>query len=107
MVDGAKIENCRICDSRDLELAIDLGAQPWCNNFLRKEEVGKETYYPLRVVYCHGCSAIQLEYTVPKEVMFSDHTYLSGITNYLSQHFMSSKCSRQKQKHSATSSICI
>lgn len=79
--------NCRVCDSNDLELAIDLGCQPWCNNFLKKEEVGKEPYYPLRVAYCHDCATPQLDYTVPKEVMFSDHTYLSGVTKSLSDHF--------------------
>jgi SAM-dependent methyltransferase len=79
--------NCRICDSTNLELAIDLGLQPWCNNFLSQEQVGKEPFYPLRVVYCHGCGAAQLDFTVPKEVMFSDHTYLSGTTKSLSNHF--------------------
>lgn len=79
--------NCRVCDSTKLELAIDLGAQPWCNNFLREEEVGKEAFYPLRVVYCHDCATAQLDYTVPKETMFGDHTYLSGVTKSLSEHF--------------------
>jgi SAM-dependent methyltransferase len=78
---------CRICDSTDLEQAIDLGMHPWCNNFLRPEEVGKEPFYPLRVVYCRGCGAAQLDYTVKKEVMFGDHTYLSGVTASLSEHF--------------------
>jgi 2-polyprenyl-3-methyl-5-hydroxy-6-metoxy-1,4-benzoquinol methylase len=78
---------CRVCDSANLELAIDLGYQPWCNNFLKKEEVGKEPFYPLRVVYCHDCATAQLDYTVPKEVMFSNHTYLSGVTKSLSEHF--------------------
>ena len=55
---------CRVCDSTNLELAIDLGEQPWCNNFLRPEEVGREPYYPLRVVYCHDCATAQLDYTV-------------------------------------------
>jgi SAM-dependent methyltransferase len=79
--------SCRICDSVDLELAIDLGVQPWCNHFLKKEEIGTEPFYPLRVVYCHQCATVQLDYTVPKEVMFGDHTYLSGITQSLSEHF--------------------
>lgn len=79
--------NCRVCDSTDLELAIDLGNQPWANHFLKKEEVGMEPYYPLKVLYCHGCSTVQLDYTVKKEVMFGDHTYLSGITKSLSEHF--------------------
>ena len=79
--------NCRVCDSTNLELAIDLGNQPWCNNFLTKEEIGKEPFYPLRVVYCHKCSTVQLDYTVKKEIMFGNHTYLSGVTKSLSDHF--------------------
>jgi len=78
---------CRICDSENLELVIDLGMQPWCNNFLKKEEIGKEPFYPLRVLYCHNCSVSQLDYTVKKEIMFGDHTYLSGVTKSLSSHF--------------------
>jgi len=80
---------CRVCDSTNLELAIDLGQQPWCNHFLRKEDVGSEPYYPLRVVYCHDCCTTQLDYTVAKEVMFGNHTYLSGVTKSLSDHFKS------------------
>jgi SAM-dependent methyltransferase len=79
--------NCRVCDSINLEPAIDLGSQPWCNNFLAIEEVGKEPYYPLRVVYCHTCATAQLDYTVKKEIMFGNHTYLSGVTKSLSEHF--------------------
>jgi SAM-dependent methyltransferase len=79
--------NCRVCDSTRLELAIDLGSQPWCNHFLKKEEVGKEPFYPLRVVFCHDCHTAQLDYTVKKEIMFGDHTYLSGVTKSLSEHF--------------------
>jgi SAM-dependent methyltransferase len=78
---------CRVCDASDLELAVDLGSHPWANHFLTPEEVGTEPFYPLRVVFCRRCHTAQLDHTVPKEVMFSDHTYLSGITQTLSDHF--------------------
>ncbi len=78
---------CRVCDSTRLEPVIDLGSQPWCNHFLTAEQVGKEPFYPLRVVYCLDCATSQLDYTVKKEVMFADHTYLSGTTKTLSDHF--------------------
>lgn len=81
------IKNCRVCDSEKLELAIDLGFQPWGNHFLKRDEVGKEPFYPLRVVFCHNCRTPQLDYTVPKETMFGEHTYLSGVTKSLSEHF--------------------
>jgi len=78
---------CRVCDSLRLDPVIDLGQQPWCNHFLRQEEIGKEPFYPLKVVHCADCETAQLDFTVPKETMFGDHTYLSGVTRSLSQHF--------------------
>src|SRR5471030_1306895 len=87
MRDGSALRACRICGGDRIAPVLDLGAQPWCNHFLRENERGTEPYYPLRLAYCHDCSAAQLDYTVPKEVMFGDHTYLSGVTQTLSQHF--------------------
>ena len=78
---------CRLCGLNNLDLVVDLGKQPWCNNFLQQEQVGKEPFYPLRVLYCHDCHASQLDFTVKKEIMFADHTYLSGVTKSLSDHF--------------------
>ncbi|BBO86916.1 class I SAM-dependent methyltransferase [Desulfosarcina ovata] len=78
---------CRICNSSRLSLAIDLNAQPWANNFLKREEIGTESFYPLRVMHCADCKTVQLDHTVKKEIMFGNHTYLSGITKSLSDHF--------------------
>src|SRR5262249_46971921 len=77
---------CRVCDSRELQLAIDLGPQPWCNHFLRPHQAGSEPFYPLRVVHCDRCKTAQLDFTVKKEILFGDHTYLSG-TKTLDNHF--------------------
>ena len=82
-----KSMECRVCSSENLELAVDLGFQPWCNHFLTREKIGQEPMYPLRLVFCHDCSTAQLDFTVGKEVMFGDHTYLSGVTKSLSDHF--------------------
>lgn len=78
---------CRVCDATDLELVVDLGKHPWGNHFLKKEEVGTEAFYPLRVLYCKKCATAQIDYTIKKEIMFGDHTYLSGVTRSLDEHF--------------------
>lgn len=78
---------CRVCDSSDFIPAIDLGMHPLSLHFLSDSQVGKEDYYPLRVIVCQKCQTAQLDYTVKKEVMYSDHTYLSGITRSLAAHF--------------------
>ena len=78
---------CRVCFSKKLSKILDLGKQPWCNDFLKKNQLGSEKFYPLLLLYCNNCSTVQLNYTVKKEIMFSNHTYLSGITKTLSDHF--------------------
>jgi len=83
------IENCRVCSSKNLEDCIDLGQQPWCNDFVSEDKVGKEMRYPLVCTFCHDCSTLQVKYTVPKEIMYADHTYLSGSTKTMVRHFQS------------------
>jgi DNA-binding Lrp family transcriptional regulator len=78
---------CRSCNSDSLELILDLGEQPWCNDFLSENRVGKEKLYPLRLNHCTDCGLLQLDHTVPKETMFGDHCYLSGMTQTLKNHF--------------------
>jgi 2-polyprenyl-3-methyl-5-hydroxy-6-metoxy-1,4-benzoquinol methylase len=80
--------HCRVCSTAGfLELVLDLGHQPWGNNFLTKEQLGHEAKYPLRLVWCSKCKTSQLDHTVSKEIMFSNHTYLSGTTQTLKNHF--------------------
>ena len=100
---------CRVCRSKNLEPCIDLGMQPWCNNFLTEDQIGSEPKYPLRTLYCHDCSTLQLDYTVKKEIMFGDHTYLSGITKSLSDHFkrVASDCVGFHKDQGNTSSLNV
>lgn len=78
-------KNCRSCNSERLSLILDLGNQPWCNDF--RSEPFKSQSYPLRLVACRECTLLQLDYTIPKEVMFLEHDYVSGTTKSLAKHF--------------------
>jgi len=78
---------CRSCSSTNLSSILDLGTQPWCNDFLSEDDVGKENTYPLNLVHCGDCGLLQLSHTVAKETMFGDHAYLSGMTKTLINHF--------------------
>ena len=89
--------NCRSCSSENLELILDLGEQPWCNDFLTREQLGKENLYPLRLNHCSNCELLQLDHTVPKETMFGDHCYLSGMTKTLVNHFYEVAAENVKQ----------
>lgn len=78
---------CRVCDQTDFETILDLGDQPWGNGFIGPENLDLEKAYPLRLVFCKACCTSQLDFTIAKEEMFIDHTYLSGTTLTLQKHF--------------------
>lgn len=73
--------------TKNYEVILDLDEQPWGNDFIKEEQIGKEKKYPLKLVYCYDSELLQLSYFVPKEVMFKNHSYLSGMTKTLINHF--------------------
>ena len=79
---------CRVCGGRNIELFLDLGDQPHCNRLVPPALLDRpDPAYPLRVGFCHDCSLVQINHTIPKEQMFSDYPYVSGTTRTLVQHF--------------------
>ena len=91
------IKKCRACESKKLISVLNFGKQPWCNDFIKKKWIGKEKEYPLHLVYCKACTMIQLNYTVAKETMFSNHTYLSSTTKTLKNFFLKLAKENKKQ----------
>ena len=86
-IDYKQISKCRICGSTDLTEVLDLGMQPWGNDF--REMPGEAKKYPLQTVFCNDCSTFQVKHNVPKEIMYDDHTYLSGANQTMYKHFES------------------
>src|SRR3989344_1981115 len=78
---------CRLCGGRNLKKIIDLGLLPLAGGFLRKEEIGKEKKYPLRVFICEECGLFQVIDVISAELLFKDYRYTSSTTRTLSEHF--------------------
>ncbi len=79
---------CRVCDGRDVELFLDLTDQPHCNRLIPPDLADRrEPHFPLRAGFCHDCTLVQIDHTIPKESMFSDYPYVSGTTKTLVEHF--------------------
>ena len=76
---------CRICGESDLSPVLSLGNVPLSNAFL-KERNGHEERFPLDVVFCPGCSLVQITETVPPEKLFSHYLYFSSISQTMVQH---------------------
>ena len=79
---------CRCCGAREVELFLDLTDQPHCNRLIPMSKADiREPRYPLRAGFCRRCTMVQIDYTIPKENMFSDYPYVSGTTKTLPSHF--------------------
>jgi hypothetical protein len=98
---------CRTCESKELESILDLGLQPWGNDFKSITNVGDCNKYPLELFFCSKCSLTQIGYTVPKEVMFINHKYLSGTTQTLKNHFIHTSKKLIKQCNLVPNSLIL
>ena len=88
MIKNGHLTNCQICNSKKINLIIDLGHQPLCDSLLTNEMlVNSEKTYPLRMFWCEECSLVQLDYCVDgKEVYHPNYPYRTGITKELVEY---------------------
>ena len=88
-----KRQSCRVCGSRSLVKVIDLGEQCLQGSFLKP---GHETpplrKIPTSLVRCDptqeegACGLLQMEYTVPPAILYSNYWYRSGTNQTMRDH---------------------
>ncbi len=84
-----KKNQCRLCDSSNLDSIINLGKSPIGEDFHTKENmhIGNELF-PLNLVRCVTCGNIQLGYVVSKESIYvENYLYNTARSIGLSAHF--------------------
>lgn len=86
-----KKKECRVCESLDLQRAVELTPTPPGNNFLSKSELGKEEdLYPLELDFCGSCNHIQLGHVVDPSFLFqNDYSYVSATSSVFVDHLES------------------
>ncbi len=78
---------CRSCATPNGELVLDLGPQPFANNLLRPEDLGKpEPRVPLRLFVCRSCWLAQISDLVPPVELFSEYLYFSSFSDAMLRH---------------------
>ena len=86
------IKNCRLCKSSNLQVVVNLGDQALTGVF-PKSKSDDITSGPLRLVWCHECSLLQLEHSYPLDEMYgANYGYRSGLNKIMVEH-LSSKVS--------------
>jgi len=71
------LDRCLACDSKHLELALDLGQQPLANSY-QTEIDDNEPFWPLAVNRCTDCNHLQLTHIVNPELIYKNYAYVSG-----------------------------
>src|SRR6478736_78955 len=84
---------CRVCGSSALTKVIDLGEQYLQGSFVKPgKELPPTRRIPCTLVRCdptrdeHACGLLQMEYTVPPEVLYSAYWYRSGTNRTMRDH---------------------
>lgn len=88
-----KRNSCRVCGSTVLTPAIDLGNQYLQGSFLKSgKEIPTSRKIPTSLIRCDpmrdekACGLLQMEYTVPPEILYSVYWYRSGTNNTMRNH---------------------
>lgn len=89
-------KTCRVCGSAALTKVIDLGEQYLQGSFVKPgKELPPMRKIPTSLVRCdpmkdeRACGLLQMEQTVPPEVLYSAYWYRSGTNNTMRQHLRS------------------
>ena len=81
-------DSCRMCDSNSLTKAVSLTPTPPGNDFLTKEELGRnEPVYPLDLYFCEECHHVQLGHVVDPKILYQkNYSYVSSTSAHFVNH---------------------
>ncbi|MEO0531842.1 MAG: methyltransferase domain-containing protein, partial [Planctomycetota bacterium] len=80
-------DTCRGCLGDRLVTFLDYGNVPLAGDFIKPEQVGTESIYPMDLSFCEDCSLVQITNVVDADELFTDYRYLSSVTSTLMGHF--------------------
>lgn len=80
--------SCRLCESKDVEIAFSLAATPPANAFVPPSQQSlAQPSFPLDVVFCRNCAHVQLADVVDPKILFENYVYVSGTSPTFVRHF--------------------
>jgi SAM-dependent methyltransferase len=88
-----KTNICRVCGSKALKKMIDLGPQYLQGSFIKPgKEMPPTEKIPCTLIRCnpgedeHACGLLQMEHSVPPEILYAAYWYRSGTNNTMRNH---------------------
>lgn len=84
MNDCVRVTACRLCDG-PLDLIVAFTPTPLGDQYLKAQK--PQACYPLDLMACRSCGAVQLADTVNPEAIYTDYIYTTSISPGLDAHF--------------------
>jgi dTDP-4-dehydrorhamnose 3,5-epimerase-like enzyme len=87
--------NCKICNTSNLQEFLSFGKMPVSNAFLKEEDLDKpEFYYNMAVGFCEKCKMVQLMETVPYDKYIvpdsegkTNYAFFTSTSEFMTKHF--------------------
>jgi len=83
-----KKENCRLCNSANLQLVVNIHPSPIADAYVKKRQLDEvQDLYPLDLYICEDCGHVQNLYVVNPDLLFRDYTFFTSNFKGLVEHF--------------------
>lgn len=76
--------SCRVCNSDNIEVFLTLNNMPFTDDFITKENIGKEFKYDINVYRCNECNTVQTQHDVAVDEYYEDYQYSVGDSTFAS-----------------------
>ncbi len=81
-------EDCRLCHSSDLELALSLEPTTIADHYIAKDDLDKQQEkFPLDLYLCNSCSHLQMLDFISPEILFRNYVFETSSSRGLIDHF--------------------
>ena len=76
------INHCQICNTKKIDLVLDLGFQPLADDLLKEKNKNNPcTSYPIKIYLCKSCRLLQNNFIVGDKKLYSkEYHYRPGIS---------------------------
>jgi len=81
-------DSCRLCDSKDIEIVMELAPTPIGDDYVSTERLNEEQKtYPLDLILCKECGHIEIHDNINPELIYGNYIYETSISLGLPEHF--------------------
>lgn len=79
---------CRLCDSPNVEIVVELAPIPLAEKYVTKDQLAQvPELHPVDLYMCGDCGHVQILDVIDPQFLWQDYTYHSGQTRGIVDHF--------------------